>query len=64
MRKLVLVAAVITALAFATATPIAAKDPPPHAERGLTRAAQETAAHVPGANLPDASAVQKVRETA
>jgi hypothetical protein len=49
---------------FSATQTIAAKDPSPHAERGLTRAAQATAAHVPEGNLPDASAVQKVREAA
>jgi serine protease inhibitor ecotin len=64
MRKLVLVAAVVTALAFGTTTPIAAKGPPPETERGLNRAVLETGNHVPGKNLPEESAVQKVREAA
>jgi hypothetical protein len=63
MRKRVMVAVGVMALALATAVPVAAKDPPSQADAGLERANRETTAHVPIEDLP-APAVQKVREAA
>jgi hypothetical protein len=63
MRKRLMVAVGVMALAWATVVPVAAKDPPPQADPGLERANRETTAHVPIENLPP-PAVQKVREAA
>jgi hypothetical protein len=62
MRKLVMLAVVVTALMAAVA-PVGAKDPPSQAGGGLGRANAETTAHVPTEKMAP-PATQKVREAA